>query len=43
MSKVIVKSAVKGGKLASNHNQVIRVKSAVKGGKLASNHNQVIR
>jgi hypothetical protein len=42
-----VKSNIKAGKLAVNHNQAVacglRVKSNVKAGKLAANHNQTIR
>ena len=40
-----IKTNVKAGRLASNHNQTIRslkVKSGIKAGKLASNHNQTI-
>jgi hypothetical protein len=40
-----IKSSVKAGKLASNHNQSVkrlRVKTNVKAGKLASNHNQTL-
>jgi hypothetical protein len=40
-----IKSGVKAGKLASNHNQSVkrlRVKTNVKAGRLASNHNQTL-
>ena len=43
--KVKVKTNVKAGKIALNHNQTVRglrVKSNVKAGKLGVNHNQAV-
>lgn len=40
-----VKSSVKAGKIALNHNQAVtglRVKSSVKAGRIISNHNQTV-
>jgi hypothetical protein len=40
-----VKSNVKAGKLAVNHNQAVkglRVRAGLKAGKLAANHNQAV-
>ena len=40
-----VKSSVKAGKIALNHNQAVkglRVKSSVKAGRIVSNHNQTV-
>jgi hypothetical protein len=40
-----IKSSVKAGKLASNHNQAVkrlRVKTNVKAGAIAANHNQTL-
>ena len=41
-----VKSSVKAGAIASNHNQSVkglRVKSSVKAGKITTNHNQTVK
>jgi len=38
-----LKTGLRGGKLAANHNQPIRVKTSVRAGKLAANHNQSTR
>ena len=40
-----IKTSVKAGKLASNHNQTVkrlRVKTNVKAGAIAANHNQTL-
>jgi hypothetical protein len=40
-----VKSSVKAGKIALNHNQAVkglRVKAGVKAGRIVSNHNQTV-
>ena len=40
-----VKSKVRAGRIAGNHNQTmkgLRVKSSVKAGKIAFNHNQTV-
>jgi len=39
-----VKTAIKGGRLASNHvRKALKVKAGVKGGRLASNHARSLR
>jgi hypothetical protein len=40
---VKLRTNVKAGKLAANHNQGLRVRTTVRAGKLAANHNQVLR
>ena len=38
-----IKTQLKAGKLAANHNEVLQVRSAIKAGKLATNHNEKLR
>jgi hypothetical protein len=38
-----VKTGVKGGRLASNHNGRLKVASGLKGGRLAVNHSRGLR
>jgi hypothetical protein len=36
-------TALKGGRIAANHNAGVKVKTALKGGRIAFNHNAVVR
>ena len=38
-----VKSQLKAGKLAANHNEPLRVRSAVRAGKIALNHSEALQ
>jgi hypothetical protein len=37
-----VKTGLKGGRLAQNHNRGLKVTSGLKGGRLSSNHNRPV-
>ena len=38
-----VKSTLKAGKIALNHNESVKLKTGLRAGKLASNHNETMR
>jgi hypothetical protein len=38
-----LRTNVKAGRLAANHNQGLRVRSSMKAGRLAANHSQLLR
>jgi hypothetical protein len=38
-----IKTKVRAGRLAGNHNVVVPVKTKVRAGRLAGNHNQSVR
>jgi hypothetical protein len=40
--KLVVKSGVKGGRLAANHNRALKVSTGLKAGKIATNHNRAL-
>jgi hypothetical protein len=38
-----IRTQLKAGKLAGNHNEVLQVRSAIKAGKLSANHNEKLQ
>ena len=38
-----IRTQLKAGKLATNHNEALQVRSAIKAGRLAANHNEKLQ